>query len=150
MPPMRPSLLTRVLSAVGLRRRVCVGGDVHGNLYYAWSEPGDEPGDPPRERREVAPPSKTPHLFDARAVPPEWAAWLRRTRATPPSPEEVAANEARRERTRALAAVVDERAAAARAARAALEAADGADRGPAPLLDASFEPAAWTPGDKEK
>lgn len=145
----RPSLLARLLAP--FRRRACVGGDVHGNLYYAWSEPGDEPGDPPRERREVRPPSRAPTAFDARTVPPEWAAWLRRTRPDPPSLEEVAANEARRVRTRALAAAVDERAAAARLAAAAV-AGDGVDGPPTRAAAAleEFRAEGWTPPQAKK
>jgi NADH:ubiquinone oxidoreductase subunit len=134
------SLLSRALARLFPRARLCVGGDASGNLYYARTERDDEGG--PVERREVRPPSSRPSDFDSRTVPAEWSAWLRATRADPPTPEEIASNEARRERTRELAASVDARAAAARAARLAA----GAPEREAPRLEAGeFAAGEWEP-----
>lgn len=136
-----PSALSRALARLFPRARVCVGGDISGNLYYARTEKDDEGGE--IERREVRPPSSRPADYDARTVPPEWSAWLRATRADPPTPEEIASNEARRERTRELAASVDARAAAARAERLA---AAAPERAP-PQLEAvgDFAASEWEP-----
>lgn len=122
------SLVARLLAR--LRGRTLVGGDEHGNLYYKWVESvsqaaeavassearerGARASEPPAslvvERRAVRTPSgSSPQKFDAASIPPEWSAWLRKTRRDPPSPEEAAANAARRERVRSLAAAIDRR-----------------------------------------
>ena len=67
-------------------RRACVGTDSSARLYYESKGTNDI-------RRFFVGDAESP-------VPPEWNAWLRHTRAQPPSPEEVAA----RARERALLA----------------------------------------------
>jgi len=114
------SLVARLLAR--LRGRTLVGGDEHGNLYYKWvesvskaaesiaAEAEGESSVVSVERRTVRTPTgSSPQKFDAASIPPEWSAWLRKTRADPPSPEEAARNAARRERVRSLAAAIDQR-----------------------------------------
>ena len=113
-------LVARLLAR--LRGRTLVGGDEHGNLYYKWvesvshaaAEEAAAAGEASTstssavERRAVRTPAgSSPQKFDAALIPPEWSAWLRKTRRDPPSPEEAALNAARKERVRSLAAAID-------------------------------------------
>jgi NADH:ubiquinone oxidoreductase subunit len=78
-----------------------VGTDAHGNKYYRWVEatagaaaPGGAAAAGKRERRRVVV-SGGEHLYDPNRLPPEWRAWLQRTRDEPPTEEEAARAEER-------------------------------------------------------
>ena len=149
------SLVARLLAR--LRGRTLVGGDEHGNLYYKWVESISSQGadaasetisagsEAPAtalsvERRAVRTPSgSSPQKFDAATIPPEWSAWLRKTRREPPSPEEAAANTAQRERVRSLAAGIDQRRPPGGVGRAATAAVAAAAPGLPPLPTAAGE-----------
>jgi hypothetical protein len=59
-------------------------------------------------------------LYDPRSLAPEWRAWLTKTRAAPPTPEELAAAEARAAAMAARVAAVEAREAARRFRTASL------------------------------
>lgn len=82
------------------------GLDLHGNTYWEFRVAGD-PSTEGRWRRIVHYPRKT-HHGDV-VVSPAWHQWLRNTRADPPSLEEQAADIARQERMKVLAAQADAR-----------------------------------------
>jgi len=82
------------------------GLDLHGNTYWEFRVAGD-PSTEGRWRRIVHYPRKT-HHGDV-DVSPAWHQWLRNTRTDPPSLEEQAADIARQERMKVLAAQADAR-----------------------------------------
>ncbi|KAK1756157.1 hypothetical protein QBC47DRAFT_379266 [Echria macrotheca] len=88
------------------RRKFLVGLDLQGNTYWEFRIAGDRSAEG-RWRRIVQYPRKT-HYGDVK-VPPAWHQWLRNTRADPPSIEEQAADVARQERMKVLAAQADAR-----------------------------------------
>jgi len=82
------------------------GLDLHGNTYWEFRLSGSS-GPDGRWRRIVQYPAKT-HHGDV-AVSPAWHQWLRNTRKESPSLDEQAADVARQERMKVLAAQADAR-----------------------------------------
>ncbi|KAI1878369.1 uncharacterized protein JN550_000551 [Neoarthrinium moseri] len=92
------------------RKRFLVGLDLRGNTYWTFLDQRPDPSTPDaalRWRRIVQYPRST-HLSEVK-VPPQWHQWLRHQREDAPSLGEQAADLARRERTRLLAAEADAR-----------------------------------------
>lgn len=103
-----------------------VGRDAHGNAYYSWLEA--RAGEPAkRERRRVVV-AGGDHLYDPNRLPPEWRAWLQKTREDPPTPEEEARAEERARVMRARVLAIEER---ERQRRLAREHGGGGGGGPA-------------------
>lgn len=68
-----------------LTRQEFVGSDKLGNEYYRWTETirGEVV-----ERRRVLVPGAS-HLYDSRNLPGPWRMWLSKTRAEPPTEQEI-------------------------------------------------------------
>ena len=117
-----------------LRRKLTgqelVGVDGAGNRYYRWRE--RDPSDPTAtvEKRRVRVPGGD-ILYDPRTLRPEWRQWLTRTRAEPPSEEELDRADARSAALAARVAAIEQREAARRFRAASLgqAGAGGADAG---------------------
>ncbi|KAJ9155129.1 hypothetical protein NKR23_g2248 [Pleurostoma richardsiae] len=94
------------------RKRFLVGLDLHGNTYWEFRDQrlGPAAADDPaavRWRRIVKYARATPYA-DVK-VSPQWHQWLRHTRPDPPSLDEQAADVARQEQLKVLAAAADAR-----------------------------------------
>ncbi|KAI0841472.1 hypothetical protein F5Y06DRAFT_293173 [Hypoxylon sp. FL0890] len=91
------------------RKRFLVGLDLQGNTYWEFRLTRGDPNLSPdsRFRRIVKYPRST-HYSDVK-VPPQWHQWLRYQRSTPPTLDEQAADVARQERIKQLAAEADAR-----------------------------------------
>ncbi|KAK9781609.1 hypothetical protein AB5N19_06037 [Seiridium cardinale] len=92
------------------RKRFLVGLDLRGNTYWQFRDlrpEKDVPAHAVRWRRIVQYPRST-YLSDV-AVSPQWHQWLRHQRESPPSLNEQAADLARQERLKTLAAEADAR-----------------------------------------
>ena len=91
-----PGLTWRALS--------CFSGTQLGNEYFRRMEQGDEEEEVERRWVEHSSAAYTPE-----ELPVEWQSWLRHTRPQPPSEEEVAALEARRQQVAKRVAVLEAR-----------------------------------------
>ncbi|XP_036918786.1 NADH dehydrogenase [ubiquinone] 1 alpha subcomplex assembly factor 2 [Sturnira hondurensis] len=74
-----------------------VGTDQFGNKYYHIPEYKNWRGQTIREKRVVEAASKREIDYEVGDIPTEWEAWIRRTRKTPPTMEEILKNEKYRE-----------------------------------------------------
>ncbi|RKP01712.1 hypothetical protein CXG81DRAFT_25615 [Caulochytrium protostelioides] len=87
-----------------------IGADFAGNKYYETDIPT---GSRPTRRSVVMLGDQDRAILEPNALPPMWAMWLRHTRADPPTPEELAAEDRRftilKERVRAIDAREAER-----------------------------------------
>ncbi|XP_054434358.1 NADH dehydrogenase [ubiquinone] 1 alpha subcomplex assembly factor 2 [Pteronotus mesoamericanus] len=73
------------------------GTDQFGNKYYYIPEYKNWRGQTIREKRIVEAASKREIDYEVGNIPTEWEAWIRRTRKTPPTLEEILKNEKYRE-----------------------------------------------------
>eukprot|EP00037_Helgoeca_nana_P001033 m.24914 g.24914 ORF g.24914 m.24914 type:complete len:189 (-) comp11365_c0_seq2:2468-3034(-) len=82
-----------MLSGLGMAsKRVQVGRDITGNVYYTLPQLNPSRHSPSGiERRLVLPPSGNEFDFDQSTVPRLWATWLSGGRVHPPTPDELAA-----------------------------------------------------------
>ncbi|EFB24431.1 hypothetical protein PANDA_004395, partial [Ailuropoda melanoleuca] len=74
-----------------------VGKDQFGNKYYYVPEYKNWRGQTIREKRIVEAANKREVDYEVGAIPTEWEAWIRKTRKTPPTMEEILKNEKNRE-----------------------------------------------------
>eukprot|EP00884_Botryococcus_braunii_P002571 jgi/Botrbrau1/12314/Bobra.0205s0012.1 len=87
------SLVSRLASGLEyiFTRRELVGIDANGNKYLRWTEKNLD-GDIV-EKRTIRTPDRS---YDPTTVPPEWFRWLQKTRAEPPTQEEIEMAQQRR------------------------------------------------------
>ncbi|KAK4049117.1 hypothetical protein OIO90_005587 [Microbotryomycetes sp. JL221] len=80
------------------KERYYVGSDLDGNAFYEWPSPRD-PTDWRHAKRVVEYREERP-LSDYQfvSIPVQWSAWMRRTRRTPPTMEELRVDAARQAR----------------------------------------------------
>ncbi|KAG7665851.1 uncharacterized protein J8A68_000677 [[Candida] subhashii] len=91
---------------IPFRKRFFVGYDLHGNTYWEFTNDGNMQ----RLRRKLEP--FKPEFYEAdyfKSIPPQWLQWLRRTRNTPPSLQELVDDQVRQSRIKILAKQSDER-----------------------------------------
>ncbi|KAI5144308.1 NADH dehydrogenase [ubiquinone] 1 alpha subcomplex assembly factor 2 [Manis pentadactyla] len=74
-----------------------VGTDRFGNKYYYIPEYKNWRGQTIREKRIVEAANEREVDYEVGDIPTEWEAWIRRTRKTPPTMEEILKNEKYRE-----------------------------------------------------
>ncbi|XP_008060273.1 mimitin, mitochondrial isoform X2 [Carlito syrichta] len=74
-----------------------VGTDQLGNKYYYVPEYQNWRGQTIREKRFIEVANKKEVDYEAGDIPTEWEAWIRKTRKTPPTMEEILKNEKHRE-----------------------------------------------------
>ncbi|XP_025302770.1 NADH dehydrogenase [ubiquinone] 1 alpha subcomplex assembly factor 2 [Canis lupus baileyi] len=74
-----------------------VGTDRFGNNYYSVPEYKNWRGQTIREKRIVEAANKKEVDYEVGDIPSEWEAWIRKTRKTPPTMEEILKNEKKRE-----------------------------------------------------
>ncbi|ELR61220.1 hypothetical protein E5288_WYG012765 [Bos mutus] len=74
-----------------------VGTDRFGNKYYYIPEYKNWRGQTIREKRIVEAANKSEIDYEVGDIPTEWEAWIRKTRQTPPTMEEIMKNEKCRE-----------------------------------------------------
>ncbi|XP_006148393.1 NADH dehydrogenase [ubiquinone] 1 alpha subcomplex assembly factor 2 [Tupaia chinensis] len=91
------NLFRGLWGALSKETKVHVGTDPLGNKYYYVPEYKNWRGQIIREKRSVEAANKKEIDYEVGNIPPEWEAWIRRTRKTPPTMEEVLANENYRE-----------------------------------------------------
>ncbi|KAK3990248.1 NADH-ubiquinone oxidoreductase assembly factor N7BML [Cladorrhinum sp. PSN332] len=100
------------------RRQFLVGFDLKNNTYWEFHDrgvpsPSSNPSSPSnpnfRWRRIVYPPPRSKLHPSEIQISPAWHQWLRHTRSTPPTLSEQAADVARQERIKVLAAQADAR-----------------------------------------
>uniref|UniRef100_A0A8C3VUA1 NADH:ubiquinone oxidoreductase complex assembly factor 2 n=1 Tax=Catagonus wagneri TaxID=51154 RepID=A0A8C3VUA1_9CETA len=70
-----------------------VGTDRFGNKYYYIPEHKNWRGQTVREKRIVEAANKREIDYEVGDIPAEWEAWIRKTRKTPPTVEEILKNE---------------------------------------------------------
>ncbi|XP_020932665.1 mimitin, mitochondrial [Sus scrofa] len=93
-----PQGLFRVLwRALSKEVKEQVGTDRFGNKYYYIPEHKNWRGQTVREKRIVEASNKREIDYEVGDIPAEWEAWIRRTRKTPPTMEEILKNEKYRE-----------------------------------------------------
>ncbi|XP_007516973.1 NADH dehydrogenase [ubiquinone] 1 alpha subcomplex assembly factor 2 isoform X2 [Erinaceus europaeus] len=86
--------LSRVLwRSLSKRVKQPVGTDKFGNKYYYIPEYKNWRGQTIREKRIVEAATKREVDYEVGDIPTEWEAWIRRTRKTPPTVEEILKNE---------------------------------------------------------
>ncbi|XP_021488436.1 NADH dehydrogenase [ubiquinone] 1 alpha subcomplex assembly factor 2 isoform X3 [Meriones unguiculatus] len=90
-------VLRLVSGAVSREVRELVGTDHLGNKYYYIAPYKNWRGQTIREKRFVEAANKKEVDYEAGDIPTEWEAWIRRTRKTPPTMEEILKNEKYRE-----------------------------------------------------
>ncbi|XP_055457891.1 NADH dehydrogenase [ubiquinone] 1 alpha subcomplex assembly factor 2 [Psammomys obesus] len=90
-------VLRLVSGAVSREVRELVGTDHLGNKYYYIAQYKNWRGQTIREKRFVEAANKKEVDYEAGDIPTEWEAWIRRTRKTPPTMEEILKNEKYRE-----------------------------------------------------
>lgn len=91
---------------IPFRKKFFVGYDLHGNTYWEFTVDGNMQ----RLRRIMEPYKEL--LFKAdyfRNVPPQWHQWLRRTRNSPPSLQELVNDQMRQTKMKILAQQADEK-----------------------------------------
>ncbi|XP_004458911.1 NADH dehydrogenase [ubiquinone] 1 alpha subcomplex assembly factor 2 isoform X1 [Dasypus novemcinctus] len=91
------SLLRRLWRALSKEVKQHVGTDQFGNKYYYISEYKNWRGQTIREKRIVEAANIKDVGYEIQDIPTEWEAWIRRTRKTPPTMEEILKNEKYRE-----------------------------------------------------
>ncbi|XP_069897339.1 NADH dehydrogenase [ubiquinone] 1 alpha subcomplex assembly factor 2 isoform X1 [Dipodomys merriami] len=74
-----------------------VGTDHLGNKYYYVPEYKNWRGQTIREKRIIEAANKNEVDYEVGTIPTEWEAWIRKTRKTPPTMEEILKNEKYRE-----------------------------------------------------
>ncbi|GBF99567.1 hypothetical protein Rsub_12192 [Raphidocelis subcapitata] len=94
-----------------------VGIDRAGNKYYRWSEKNDF-GEAVEKRRVSVPGADV--LYEPTRLPPEWRAWLTKTRAAAPTAEDMERAEQRAAALAARVAAIEAREAARRFRASAL------------------------------
>uniref|UniRef100_UPI001E1B20CB NADH dehydrogenase [ubiquinone] 1 alpha subcomplex assembly factor 2 n=1 Tax=Jaculus jaculus TaxID=51337 RepID=UPI001E1B20CB len=77
--------------------RELVGSDHLGNKYYYVPSYKNWRGQTIREKRIVEAANKKEVDYEVGSIPTEWEAWIRKTRKTPPTMEEILRNENYRE-----------------------------------------------------
>lgn len=90
------SALTRL--AHGLKRiltgREYVGSDLGGNHYFKFTHQADTGRQVEKREVEFA---RGLQRWDGDQIPVEWRSWMTGARATPPTPEEISANDSNRQ-----------------------------------------------------
>ncbi|XP_028380451.1 NADH dehydrogenase [ubiquinone] 1 alpha subcomplex assembly factor 2 [Phyllostomus discolor] len=94
--------------ALSKEAKELVGTDQFGNKYYHIPEYKNWRGQTIREKRIVEAASKREIDYDVGDIPTEWEAWIRRTRKTPPTMEEILKNEKYREEIQRKSKDLDE------------------------------------------
>ncbi|XP_037386032.1 NADH dehydrogenase [ubiquinone] 1 alpha subcomplex assembly factor 2 [Talpa occidentalis] len=90
--------LFRVLwRALSKEAKELVGTDQFGNKYYYIAGYKNWRGQTIREKRIVEAADKREVDYEVGDIPTEWEAWIRKTRKTPPTMEEILKNEKYRE-----------------------------------------------------
>ncbi|XP_062068025.1 NADH dehydrogenase [ubiquinone] 1 alpha subcomplex assembly factor 2 [Lepus europaeus] len=87
------SVFRALWSSLSKEVREHVGTDQHGNKYYYVPEYKNWRGQTIREKRIVEAANKKEVDYEVGDIPTEWEAWIRRTRKTPPTVEEILKNE---------------------------------------------------------
>ncbi|XP_008819676.1 NADH dehydrogenase [ubiquinone] 1 alpha subcomplex assembly factor 2 isoform X2 [Nannospalax galili] len=90
-------VLRTLWSALSREVKQHVGTDQLGNKYYYIAEYKNWRGQTIREKRIVETANKKELDYEVGDIPTEWEAWIRRTRKTPPTMEEILKNEKYRE-----------------------------------------------------
>ncbi|KAI1101551.1 hypothetical protein F4804DRAFT_295758 [Jackrogersella minutella] len=90
------------------RKRFLVGLDLQGNTYWEFQLVRGDPSHPDSRFRRIVKYPRSTHFSDV-AVPPQWHQWLRHQRERPPTLQEQAAEVARQDRIKVLAAEADAR-----------------------------------------
>jgi len=123
--PSPESLLQRLVAKAreALTGQTLAGTDAHDNRYYRWTDKSTG-----QEKRRVVV-SGGDHLYDPNRLPPEWRAWLQRTRREAPTPEQAARAAERAEVLRGRVRAIEARETARRLARE--HGGGGAAAGPA-------------------
>lgn len=91
---------------IPFRKKFFIGYDLHGNTYWEFSPDGNLQ----RLRRKMEPFQE--YIFKAdyfSTVPPQWLQWLRRTRSTPPTLQELINEQQRQQNIKVLAKEADEK-----------------------------------------
>jgi NADH:ubiquinone oxidoreductase subunit len=111
--PSSESLLQRLVAKARevVTGQTLVGTDPHDNRYYRWTDKATG-----AEKRRVVV-SGGDHLYDPNRLPPEWRAWLQKTRREAPTPEETLRAAERAEVLRGRIRAIEERERARRLAR---------------------------------
>ncbi|KAG0292460.1 hypothetical protein BGZ98_002564 [Dissophora globulifera] len=105
LSPLRRLALSLKAFAPGGGRRLA-GKDLDGNLYFEKPDPNG--GRYPRRTVELADPQLSEANYDDANITVQWQAWLRNTRAHPPTEAEIQRDEARKQLTVARAKVLDQ------------------------------------------
>ncbi|KAK3815137.1 MAG: hypothetical protein J3Q66DRAFT_205372 [Benniella sp.] len=100
----RLTLSLRAIAPGGGRR--LAGRDHDGNLFFEKPDPNG--GRYPRRTVELADPQLSEANYDDANIAVQWQAWLRNTRHTPPTMEEIQRDEARKLLTMTRAKVLDQ------------------------------------------
>ncbi|KAF9365258.1 hypothetical protein BGX34_010735 [Mortierella sp. NVP85] len=100
----RLTLSLRAIAPGGGRR--LAGRDHDGNLFFEKPDPNG--GRYPRRTVELADPQLSEANYDDANIAVQWQAWLRNTRHTPPTMEEIQRDEARKLLTITRAKVLDQ------------------------------------------
>ncbi|KAM7320888.1 NADH dehydrogenase [ubiquinone] 1 alpha subcomplex assembly factor 2 [Alexandromys fortis] len=95
------SALRFLWSSLSKEVREHVGTDHLGNKYYYIAQYKNWRGQTIREKRIVETANRKELDYEAGDIPTEWEAWIRRTRKTPPTMEELLKNETYREEIKA-------------------------------------------------
>ncbi|KAI0016295.1 hypothetical protein F4780DRAFT_783351 [Xylariomycetidae sp. FL0641] len=107
--PMRKAWLRWKMLRLPWRKRFLVGLDLQGNTYWEFRIRGDNSVQGAGGRwRRIVEYARGTHYSDVK-VPPQWHQWLRYQRERVPSLNEQAADVARQERLKVLAAEADAR-----------------------------------------
>ncbi|XP_005356828.1 NADH dehydrogenase [ubiquinone] 1 alpha subcomplex assembly factor 2 [Microtus ochrogaster] len=95
------AVLRSLWSSLSKEVREHVGTDHLGNKYYYIAQYKNWRGQTIREKRFVEAANRKELDYEAGDIPTEWEAWIRRTRKTPPTMEEILKNEKYRQEIKA-------------------------------------------------
>ncbi|CAK6444252.1 unnamed protein product [Pipistrellus nathusii] len=90
-------LVRTVWRALSKEVKQLVGTDQYGNKYYYIPAYKNWRGQVIREKRIIEAVNKSEVDYEIGNIPTEWEAWIRKTRKTPPTMEEILKNEKYRE-----------------------------------------------------
>lgn len=91
---------------IPFRKKFFVGYDLHGNTYWEFTPDGNMH----RLRRKLEPFKESIFQLDLfETVPPQWHQWLRKTRKTPPTVQELLDDQIRQQQIKVLAQHADQK-----------------------------------------